>query len=717
MKSAYINFALICSIFNINYGNYLIEAFIQNNGCGKGWRLYADNNKDVGKIYQLKGQPPLELQRLFQENDTRGSKMLNEKQNKVGKDIKSSKPGGKSIVSVKDDKNMKGNNKKSNTNTKNEVDDYDVDRLEKEVLAKYAAKFSGFGSVSSSPLASPTIAISTKSTTRSIEQVSPKSEVKKKPRLFRKPFIGNPMNTTTDSSVISLNSNELENFMIDDTIIQENNQKKDFISKPYIKKNMENNIDSNVGSKTAEYRLRKPIINLEKENIKIKEEQNKININLIKEKEMQEKRKSKIAEEKQDFIKFQFVNDDHKLSNDNNQLFTTSSFEDIGINDKKILRNLEKMKIYNPTKIQEITIPVLSKGIDAVIHAQTGSGKTLSFLLPLINIVDPTKRKVQALIIAPSRELVTQIGKVGEMLFQDTNYQILSLIGGANVRNQIKHLREDKPQIIVATPGRLAELIFKLEKIRLGMVRSVVIDEVDNMLNEPYIGELQTILQATPLFNRLNIPIQTSNPSLLPAKKNDLNNNNNLEDMISSDENFQTIEDNNEINDEYNDDNSGNESSQRMVCFASATGNDPSVTAFADQYCLPGWRRLAVSSTGMLPSTITHGLISSPRMRSLDMLKKFLKAKPYIQQALIFVNDPHRVEIICEKLLEMGIIAAPLHGDSSKDDRKEVLARIRDGRLSVVVSTELAARGIDIPDLSHVINFELPTDAQHYVHR
>ena len=88
-----------------------------------------------------------------------------------------------------------------------------------------------------------------------------------------------------------------------------------------------------------------------------------------------------------------------------------------------------------------------------------------------------------------------------------------------------------------------------------------------------------------------------------------------------------------------------------------------------------------------------------------------------MRSALIFVNDPHRVQVVADQLLDMGLVAAPLHGDSSKDDRKEILSRLRDGRLRLVVCTELAARGIDIPSLTHVINFELPTDASHYIHR
>jgi ATP-dependent RNA helicase DeaD len=104
-------------------------------------------------------------------------------------------------------------------------------------------------------------------------------------------------------------------------------------------------------------------------------------------------------------------------------------------------------------------------------------------------------------------------------------------------------------------------------------------------------------------------------------------------------------------------------------------------------------------------------------MRALEMLRRFLKAKPTVKSALVFVNDPYRVEIICRELGEMGLIAAPLHGDSTKEDRKEIITRMRDGRLRLVVCTELAARGLDLPGLTHVVNFELPTDAEHYVHR
>jgi superfamily II DNA/RNA helicase len=283
---------------------------------------------------------------------------------------------------------------------------------------------------------------------------------------------------------------------------------------------------------------------------------------------------------------------------------------------------------------------------------------------------------VQAIILAPSRELVTQIALVGEALFRDTDYRILPIIGGANVRGQINRLRDDKPQIIVATPGRLAELIFGLERLRLGMVKAVVLDEVDNLLREPYTGELQTILEATPVFRKRSA---SGTPETEEASQSE---------DITGEEQV----------------NSGVHTKRRMVCFASATGNDPKVTEFinglypatsSDEGTAQRklWSKVSAGNNAALPFGITHGLISCPRIKALDMLKKLIRSKPEVNSSLIFVNDPHRVEIVCEKLLEMGIIAAPLHGDSSKDDRKEILTRLRDGRLPLVVTTELAARG------------------------
>lgn len=441
------------------------------------------------------------------------------------------------------------------------------------------------------------------------------------------------------------------------------------------------------------FRLRKPPPISPEQLLKDEEKNRKL---LQKEEEQKEKRKLKREEEKSQFFPFNFDDDEDSISSD--KIFTTKTFEEIGVTNPFVLENLKNMGIFNPTKIQEKAIPHL-KDSDVVMHAQTGSGKTLAYLLPLLEIIDPANKRVQALIFAPSRELVAQIGLVASALFAGTGINIVTIIGGANVKGQINRLRDDKPQIIISTPGRLAEIVFSYEKLRLGQVRAVIIDEVDNLLKEAFIDSLQVLLEATPIFRRQR------NALISPSVKSNT--------IVDEDEG-EFVDFTDDIED---DPRQATEPFHRMVCFASATSIDPAVDAFANRYLGDGWKRVSVESSSMLPSTITHGIISAPRIKALEMLRKFLIAKPAVKSGLIFVNDPHRVEIVCEKLLEMGMIAAPLHGETSKDDRKEILTRLRDGRVTLVVTTELAARGLDIPDLTHVVNFELPTDAQHYVHR
>jgi len=446
------------------------------------------------------------------------------------------------------------------------------------------------------------------------------------------------------------------------------------------------------------FRLRKPVP-LTAEQIQKEEDKNRKL--LQKEEEQKLKRKAKREEEKSQFFPFNF--DDDEDSTDNDKIFTTKTFEEIGVTNPLILNNLQKMGIFNPTKIQEKAVPSL-KNNNVVMHAQTGSGKTLAYLLPLLDIIDPSSKRVQALIFAPSRELVTQITLVATALFEGTGINAVSIIGGANIKGQINRLRDEKPQIVISTPGRLAEIVFSYEKLKLGNVRAVIVDEIDNLLKEAFIDSLQVLLEATPVFRRRQISSSSTSSTDIFIKDS-----NNIEDEEGE---FVDV-----TADEDDPVNLVQEPSPQMICFASATSNDPIVNSFADKYLGNNWKRIAVESSSMLPSTITHGIISAPRIKALEMLRKFLNAKPFVKSGLIFVNDPHRVEIVCEKLLEMGMIAAPLHGETSKDDRKEILTRLRDGRVTLVVTTELAARGLDIPDLTHVVNFELPTDAQHYVHR
>ncbi len=378
--------------------------------------------------------------------------------------------------------------------------------------------------------------------------------------------------------------------------------------------------------------------------------------------------------------------------------------------------NLETMKITTPTKIQEIAIPLLSIGKSTVLHAQTGSGKTLTFLLPLIYLVDPNMDKVQTIILAPSRELVTQINRVCSQLFAGTNFRSVGLIGGANIKSQIKQLREKKPQIIIATPGRLAELVFKYETISLQNVNTFIIDEADNLLQDPFQNEIKTLIEGTSFVKAkiaaaVNNEVNT-NPAMMKRKyvlclaSATANNNPTVTSFM---------EEYSVKNDYYHPSNREEEKITPSKAIASVSTTNTKITTTKENE--RSYVKAIVNHAGMLPSTITHGIISCPRIKVYEMLKKFLNAKPEINRALIFVNDPYKVETVYQKLLSYGFIVAPLHGDSSKDDRKEIFTRLRDGRLRLVVTTELSARGLDIPDVTHVINFELPTDALHYVHR
>ena len=209
--------------------------------------------------------------------------------------------------------------------------------------------------------------------------------------------------------------------------------------------------------------------------------------------------------------------------------------------------------------------------------------------------------------------------------------------GGANVRNQIKRLRDQKPQIIVATPGRLAELVFQLRKLRLGMVRAVIIDEVDSMLKEPFIGEILTLIEATAMFRKEGGSEREREMSKKDLEKKEEmgsygymgeseseresgSESGEVDDNDSrydddSDINLDDTEDDEdeEDNDEDNEENEGegegegedeipSHLNKRLVCLSSATVNDPSVRAFAEKYCSPGWVRVVVPSASMLPA-------------------------------------------------------------------------------------------------------------------
>ena len=281
----------------------------------------------------------------------------------------------------------------------------------------------------------------------------------------------------------------------------------------------------------------------------------------------------------------------------------------------------------------------------------------------------------------------------------------MALIGGANLQGQVKRLRDQRPQIVIATPGRLGEIVFHLEKLKLSGVRAVVVDEVDNMLQQPYVDDLQALLQATPLALN-NIPVGCEDSNELPLADVTVENIDAPDSIQSRDSNANLSTDTvqaatksretssllpdtppaaakSRVTSSLLPDTPPAATKSRvtssllpdtpptLLCLASATSRDPAVTAFADRYAgINNWRLVTTSQCNTMPISITHGLISSPKERAMNMLKRFLNAKPAVQSAIIFVNDPKRVMGVVRELEVSGLIAAPLHGETNKDDRK-----------------------------------------------
>eukprot|EP00980_Cylindrotheca_fusiformis_P006994 scaffold1469_cov119-Cylindrotheca_fusiformis.AAC.38 len=359
------------------------------------------------------------------------------------------------------------------------------------------------------------------------------------------------------------------------------------------------------------------------------------------------------------------------------------SWEDLGITSPVLLENLEYINCPTPLDVQVKSIPPAMTGNDVLIGTYTGSGKTLSFLTPLVQRLlwsdDIEKIGLAILVIAPGRELASQIASVTRELIQDTGLTVQLAIGGTGFSRNLEQIRKRKPNILVGTPGRIAELIVgkpgeKSGRLKIGSLQSLVMDEFDALLEyKPHRDPTRAIMQTLKRRHR--------------------------------------------------------DSLQSILC--SATASDIMESSKVVDFLKPGFETAMADKNDVLVSqkntkatmvsrTAIHGVMHLPHKRlALDTLRRILHTDPTPQQILIFVENSRKVDIVVEKLGNMGIIAAALHGGmgSDKMDRAEVSKALREGFVGIVVATELAARGLDAPLLTHVINMDLPTDASHYAHR
>lgn len=324
------------------------------------------------------------------------------------------------------------------------------------------------------------------------------------------------------------------------------------------------------------------------------------------------------------------------------------SFADFGLN-PTLLGNITAKGYVSPTAIQDQVIPAILKGQDIIGTAQTGTGKTAAFLIPLINKIT-LDRNQRLLIVAPTRELAYQIHKELREFSRGLSIRSAMLIGGANEWRQKQDLKLD-PHVVVATPGRLKDFI-QSHVIRLSAFRNVVLDEADRMVDIGFINDIKYFI------------------SLLPR--------------------------------------------DRQSLFFSATISGRVGEILTDFVSNPV--RLSVKTEGSA-ATIRQDVIRvSHRDAKVEILHDLLNKKEY-EKVLIFGRTKWGVQRLSDELAKRGFRSGAIHGNKRQSQRQRVLEQFMRSEIQVLLATDVASRGLDIPDVSHVINYDLPETMDDYIHR
>ena len=326
------------------------------------------------------------------------------------------------------------------------------------------------------------------------------------------------------------------------------------------------------------------------------------------------------------------------------------TFEELGLREE-VLKSLKELGFEAPTPIQEQAIPHLMKDdCDFVGLAQTGTGKTAAFGLPLINSINSKSNRPQGLIICPTRELCLQITRDLEIFAKYVKCPVVSVYGGADIRRQMTQIKKGA-SIIVATPGRLLDLI-KRKAIQLSEVQNVVLDEADEMLNMGFKEDIDDILETTP-------------------------------------------------------------ESKNVWLFSATMPKD--VARIAKTYMTEPLE-VSIGHKNQTNENIEHIFYVVKERDRYEAVKRLIDFHPKIY-GLIFCRTKHETGSVAEKLAREGYNAEPLHGDLTQPMRDRVMARFRSKELQILVATDVAARGIDVDDITHVINYNLPDDNENYTHR
>jgi ATP-dependent RNA helicase DeaD len=328
-----------------------------------------------------------------------------------------------------------------------------------------------------------------------------------------------------------------------------------------------------------------------------------------------------------------------------------ATFEELGL-DEKLLKAVSELGFTQPTPIQEKAIPVLLSGTkDLIGLAQTGTGKTAAFGLPLLHLIEGTKKFPQALVICPTRELCLQIvNEVEQFKKFMASVQVLAVYGGSSITQQIRDLRRGV-QIVVATPGRLIDLIER-KAINLEEIKYVVLDEADEMLNMGFQEDIEFILQNTP---------------------------------------------------------------QRDSTWLFSATMPPEIRSVSKRY-MQTPTEITVGKMNTANKNVDHQYYVTGSQYRYEALKRLIDFNPGMY-GIIFTRTKADAQDIAEKLTREGYDIEPLHGDLTQAQRNKVMGEFREKTLQLLIATDVAARGIDVQGITHVINYELPDDVEVYTHR
>ncbi|MEW9107772.1 DEAD/DEAH box helicase [Cytobacillus gottheilii] len=315
---------------------------------------------------------------------------------------------------------------------------------------------------------------------------------------------------------------------------------------------------------------------------------------------------------------------------------------------------IKDLGFYEPTEIQERLIPSILKGESAIGQSQTGTGKTLAYVLPMLQKIDPSKKELQAIITAPTRELANQIYqevlKITKHCKEGEEIAARCYVGGTDKQRTIEKLK-NQPHIVIGTPGRISDLV-KENALFVHTAHMLVVDEADLMLDMGFIEDVDVI--AARMQEKLQMLVFSAT---IPEK----------------------------------------------------------LKPFLKKY-MENPKFVHVEPKQMAASKIEHVLLPSRHRNKVNLVFEALKAyNPYL--AIVFTNTKKKADEVADGLMSKGLKVGRIHGDLNPRERKKMMKQIVDLEFQYIVATDLAARGIDIQGISHVINYELPTDLDFYIHR